>query len=310
MQARNLDTETIHIRSQKQKMWQTIVRNKTAVVGFVMLVLIAGVAILADDSFIALFQDRDAAPLIAPENPYAQNTVNRLKPPNDLHWLGTDEYGRDVLSRIVYGTRVSLIVGLCAALLGAVLGTLMGIVAGYAGGTTENIIMRLVDVLMAFPSLLMGLMLMAALHGFSISGMVKAIVAIGITSAPGFARLAHSSTLTTKQRVFVDAAHSIGASNSRILRLHIFPNIMGEVIVLMSLQTAQAIRVEASLSFIGLGVAPPTPTWGNMIREGMNHITYAPYLSVYPGLAILLTVLAFNLVGDGLRDILDPRLRE
>jgi len=310
LQIENQGPEIIQTRSQKQRAWQTFTRNKTAVAGVILLTIIAIVAIFADDWFIAVFQDREARPLLAPYDPYKQETVNRLQAPNSVHWLGTDEFGRDAFSRIIHGARVSLIVGLCAALLGGILGTSMGIVAGYAGGKTENILMRAIDVLMAFPSLLMGLMLMAALHQFPIPGIVKAILAIGITSAPGFARLAHGSTLSTKERVFVDAARSIGASGSRILRLHIFPNIMGEMVVLMSLQTAQAIRVEASLSFIGLGVAPPTATWGNMIRDGMKHITYAPYLSVYPGLAILITVLAFNLVGDGLRDILDPRLRE
>lgn len=309
MQLKDNSLEMKKPRSLKRIMWRSFIRNKTAVLGVILIIIIALVSIMADNWFIALFKGQEAKPLIAPFDPYEQDTYNRLESPNSNHPLGLDEYGRDVLSRIIHGGRVSLTIGIFAALLGGILGSSMGIIAAYSGKKTENIIMRGVDVLMAFPGLLMGLMLVSALHRFPISGMVKTIIAIGITSSPSFARLSHSATLSIKERVYIEAARSIGADRSRILRLHIFPNIMGELIVMMSLQIAQAIRVEASLSFIGLGVSPPTATWGNMIRDGMRHITYAPFLSVYPGLAILLTVLAFNLVGDALRDITDPYLR-
>lgn len=305
-----LKIEAMQLRSQRKRLWRTLLRNKTAVVGLVLIVIIAFVAIFADDWFIAVFQDRDPEPLIAPYNPYKQNPFNRLQPPSREHLMGTDDFGRDALSRIIYGARVSLIVGLGATLLAMVFGTTMGIVAGYAGGGTENLIMRAVDVLMAFPSLLMGMMVLAVLQQFPGSGLTKAIFGIGIIMASGFARVVHAATLTIKERDFVTAARAIGTGNPRILRRHILPNLVGEVVVLASLRTGQAIRVEASLSFIGLGVAPPTATWGNMIRDGMKHITYAPFLSVFPGLAILVTVLAFNLVGDGLRDVLDPKLQE
>lgn len=296
-------------RSRKSIMWRTFTRNKTAVIGVAMIIIIALISIFADNWFIASFKGEETKPLIAPFNPYLQDTYNRLQKPNSVHLLGLDEYGRDVLSRIIHGGRVSLIIGISAALLGGILGSSMGIIAGYMGKRVENIIMRGVDILMAFPSLLMGLMLVAALHRLPISGMIKTIIAIGITSSSSFARLAHSTTLSVKENVYIEAARSSGAGGFRIIGLHITPNILGDLIVMMSLQIAQAIRVEASLSFIGLGVSPPVATWGNMIRDGMRHITYAPFLSVYPGLAILLTVLAFNFVGDALRDITDPYLR-
>ncbi len=194
-------------------------------------------------------------------------------------------------------------VGTLSVLLGGVLGTMLGIVAGYSGGKTEDIIMRSVDVLMAFPSLIMGLMVLAVLG----AGLEKMVIAIGIMLAPAFVRVVHSSTLTIKENDFVMAARTIGASRVRILSAHILPNILGEAIVLGSIWTATAIRVEANLSFIGLGVAPPTPAWGTMIRDGTQYLTSASWLSIFPGLAILITVLAFNLLGDGLRDIMDPK---
>ena len=219
--------------------------------------------------------------------------------------MGLDAYGRDTWARIVYGTRVSLSVGLASVLLGGVLGTLMGLVAGYVGGRVENIIMRAVDVLMAFPSLIMGLMVLAVLGG----GVGKMILAIGIVLSPTFARVAHSATLMIKENEYVEVARSLGASQLRIIRSHVLPNILGEMVVLASIWIATAIRVEANLSFIGLGVSPPTPAWGTMIRQGTQHLGGAPRVSLFPGLAILITVLAFNLVGDGLRDVLDPRLQ-
>jgi len=290
------EVAAMQMRSQRKRLWRTLLRNRTAVVGMVTIVLIA---------FVAVF-----APLIAPYDPYEQDPFNRLQAPSREHLAGTDDFGRDSLSRIIYGARVSLVVGLGATLLAMIFGTSLGLVAGYAGGGTENFIMRVVDVLMAFPSLLMGMMVLAVLQQFPGSGLTKAIFGIGVIMASGFARVVHAATLTLKDRDFVTAALSIGTGNSRILRRHILPNLVGEVVVLASLRTGQAIRVEASLSFIGLGVAPPIATWGNMIRDGMRHITYAPWLSVYPGLAILITILAFNLLGDGLRDVLDPKLQE
>lgn len=280
------------LTSQRQRVWRTFLRNRAAIVGLVLTILVTCVAI--------------AAPLLAPHDPLDQSARNRLVPPSETYPLGRDTFGRDVLSRLIYAGRVSLVVGVASILLGGVIGTLMGLVAGYAGGKVENVIMRFVDVLMAFPSLLLGLTVLAVLG----PGLEKMIFAIGIMFSPGFARVVHGSTLSVKAQEFVEAARCVGARQTRILRLHILPNILGEIVVLASLWTASAIRVEASLSFIGLGVAPPTPTWGNMIRDGTPHLMNAPWLSVFPGLAILITVLAFNLLGDGLRDVLDPRLQQ
>jgi peptide/nickel transport system permease protein len=194
-------------------------------------------------------------------------------------------------------------VGILSVLLAGLVGTLLGLFAGYVGGKVEDVIMRSVDVLMAFPSLIMGLMVLAVLG----PGLTKMILAIGIMLSPAFVRIVHSTTLGIKSNDYVLAARSIGVSSLRMIRVHILPNVLGEVVVLASIYTATAIRVEANLSFIGLGVSPPTPAWGTMIRDGTQYLTTAPWISTYPGLAILVTVLAFNLLGDGMRDIMDPR---
>lgn len=280
------------VRREGRRLWSTFVRNRVAVVGFVLAILVTVLSV--------------AAPLITPRDPLAQDARTRLQPPDRTHVLGRDTFGRDVFARVLYAGRISLTVGLCSVLLGGAIGSVMGLVAGYSGGKLENLIMRLVDTLMAFPSLLLGLLVLAVLG----PGLFKMILAIGIMLSPAFARVMHGSALSLKKREFVEAARSVGAGTPRILRIHILPNVLGEVVVLGSLWTASAIRVEANLSFIGLGVSPPTPTWGNMIRDGTPHLLNAPWLSVFPGLAILITVLAFNLLGDGLRDVLDPHLRE
>ena len=288
----NRETHAPKLISQHQRVWRTFLRNREAVIGLILTILVIFVSA--------------AAPLIALQDPLDQSARNRLKSPDETYLLGRDTFGRDVFARVLYAGRVSLVVGVAAILLGGVIGTIMGLVAGYSGGKVENAIMRFVDILMAFPSLLLGLTVLAVLC----PGLEKMILAIGIMFSPGFARVVHGSTLSVKAHEFVEAARCVGAHQTRILRLHILPNVFGEIVVLGSLWTASAIRVEASLSFIGLGVAPPTPTWGNMIRDGTLHLTNAPWLSVFPGLAILITVLAFNLLGDGLRDVLDPRLQQ
>jgi peptide/nickel transport system permease protein len=293
----------VKMRSHTERLWHTFIRNRTALVGLVMVIIIVLVAIFADDWFIAWTLDRDPEPLLVDFDPNKQDTRNRLAPPGDEHLMGLDTYGRDVLARIVYGTRVSLMVGILSVALGGTVGTLLGLMAGFSGGKIEDVIMRSVDVLMAFPSLIMGLMVLAVLG----SGIPKMIIAIGIMLSPAFVRVAHSSTLGVKENDYVMAARALGVSRLRILRLHILPNIIGEAIVLGSIWTATAIRVEANLSFIGLGVAPPTAAWGTMIRDGTQYLTSSPWISIFPGLAILVTVLAFNLLGDGFRDIMDPK---
>jgi len=272
-------------------LWKIFKKNKTAVIGLVVALIVIFIAAIA--------------PLLAPYDPLEQNVSEKLTPPRTQYLMGTDVFGRDVLSRVIYGARVSLMVGVFSVMLAMVVGTAMGIYAGFKGGRIENLIMRGVDILMSFPNLIMGLMVMAILG----SGFIKLILAIGIVMTPRFIRIAHGSTLSIKEREFVDAAKAMGLSEWRIMTKHILPNILGEVLVMGALWVGTAIRIEANLSFIGLGVPPPTPTWGNMIREGLSHLTNAPWLSIFPGIAILITILSFNMIGDGIRDVTDPRIQ-
>jgi len=282
----------VKARGERGRLWRTFLRNRAAVVGLAMAVLVTILSV--------------GAPFFTSHDPLIQEAKFRLQAPDRGHILGRDPFGRDLFARVLFAGRISLLVGVCSVLLGGAIGSTLGLVAGYAGGRIENMIMRFVDILMAFPSLLLGLLVLAVLG----PGLLKMILAIGIMLSPAFARVMHGSALSLKKREFVEGARSVGAGPVRIVGWHILPNVMGEVVVLGSLWTASAIRIEANLSFIGLGVSPPTPTWGNMIRDGAPHLLNAPWLSVFPGLAILVAVLAFNLLGDGLRDVLDPHLRE
>lgn len=277
--------------SQSQRMWFTFLRNKTALAGGVLALIIILVAILA--------------PWISPFDPLEQNPYFRFEGMSKTHLLGTDNFGRDVLSRIIWGARVSLIIGIASVFLGMVVGTAMGMVAGYFGGKVENIIMRAIDVLMCFPDLILAIAVSAVLG----SNLFNLIITIGIVMIPRFARLAHSSLLSIKEREYVIAAQALGAPIPRIIIRHIFPNIFGEILVAGTLWIGVAIRLEANLAFIGLGISPPTPTWGNIIKEGVVVLINAPWVSVFSGLAILVTILSFNMLGDGIRDIADPRLR-
>jgi peptide/nickel transport system permease protein len=278
-------------RSEGQRIWATFLRNRLSLAGVVLAIGMTAASV--------------AAPLLTSWSPFTQDTIHRLRPPGGAHLLGQDTFGRDVFARILYAGRVSLLVGVGAVALGGVTGTGMGLAAGYYGGRMEGAVMRFVDILMAFPSLLLGLIVLAVLG----PGLGKMIFAIGIVLSPPFARIAHGATLSLVRQEFVDAARAVGAGAWRIVVGHLLRNILGELVVLCGLLAAGAIRIEASLSFIGLGVSPPTPTWGNMIREGTPYLIDAPWFSVAPGVAILLAVLAFNLVGDALRDVIDPRLR-
>lgn len=262
-------------------------------------VTLVGLALVALVIALAL-----GAPLVTAQDPSLQDAAHRLNGPDATHLFGRDTYGRDIFARVLYAGRVSLSVGLGAVILGALVGTLVGLFAGYSGRWIDSTLMRGIDILMAFPSLLLGLVVLAVLG----SGIQNMLLSIGLVLAPAFARVVHGATLSLKEREFVEAARSLGASHVRIVVRHVLPNVVGETLVLAGVLTASAIRIEASLSFIGLGVAPPTPTWGNMIRDGTPVLLSAPWLAVVPGLAILLTVVAFNLVGDGLRDVLDPRV--
>ncbi len=272
-------------------LWQALSRNRLSWVGIGLLLLIVLAAVLA--------------PSLAPHDPLQQNIAYRLEPPSAEFWLGTDSYGRDVLSRLIYGARVSLLVGFVAILIAMCIGSALGILAGYVGGLVDQLIMGLVDVLLSFPTLLLGLMV-AAMLGASLENL---IIAIAITEIAPFVRVARAPTIALKQRDFVEAGRALGYGPLRLMGVHILPNMVSDVVVLGSLWMASAIRTEASLSFIGLGVPPPAPTWGGMIREGFENILDAWWLTVFPSVAILLTVLALNLLGDALRDAIDPKLR-
>lgn len=276
---------------RQRALWVALKRNKLSWFGFGLLALIVILAVLA--------------PYVAPYAPNQQNILHRLRPPSTDFWLGTDTYGRDVFSRLLYGARVSLMVGVAAVLVAMVVGSIIGILAGYIGGFLDQLVMGFVDVMLSFPTLLLGLMV-AAMLGASLENL---IIAIAITETAPFIRVARAPTIAMKQRDFVDAGRSLGFGPIRIMGVHIFPNIASEIVVVGSLWTASAIRTEASLSFIGLGVQPPTASWGGMIREGFEKILSAWWLVVFPSLAILLTVLALSILGDTLRDAIDPKLR-
>jgi ABC-type dipeptide/oligopeptide/nickel transport system permease subunit len=248
-----------------------------------------------------------AAPLIAPLSPSAQFSDSVLKGPGAIerHLLGTDEFGRDILSRIIWGARVSLEVGLASVLFAFVFGVPLGIVAGVNGGGVETVIMRCADMLMAFPTLLLALIIVAALGG----SLVNEILAIGVALTPNFLRLARSLTLTIREQDYIVAARALGSGQLRVMARHVFPNTLYALVVVATLYIATAIRTEASLSFLGLGIPPPTPSWGNILSEGRQYIKCCPWITTFSGLAIMVAVLAFNLVGDALRDLLDPRLK-
>ncbi|MGG5818025.1 ABC transporter permease [Falsiroseomonas sp. HW251] len=265
--------------------------NPTTMVGLLICVAILLAAVLA--------------PWLAPHDPAEQDILSRLQPPGGDYPLGTDQFGRDILSRLMWGARISLSVSLSAIAIAMVIGGAIGMVSGYIGGRFDLVTMQAMDVLLSFPSLILGLIVVALLG----PDLVNLIVAIALTAIAPFARIARAPTLALKERAFVEAGRALGFSHARILFRHILPNITSEVMVMGTLWLATAVRVEASLSFIGLGVKPPTPTWGGMTRDGFENILDAPWLAVFPGVAILLLVLGLNMTGDGLRDATDPKLR-
>jgi peptide/nickel transport system permease protein len=248
-----------------------------------------------------------AAPLLAPLSPSAQFSDAVLKGPGvvERHALGTDEFGRDILSRIIWGARISLQVGLASVFFGFVLGVPLGIYAGYRGAHAELVIMRATDMLMAFPTLLLALIIVTALGGT----LFNEIMAIGVALTPNFVRLARSLTLTIRENDYIMAARAIGSGQLRVMARHVFPNALYALVVVATLYIATAIRTEAGLSFLGFGIPPPVPSWGNILSDGRQYIKCCPWITTFSGLAIMLAVLAFNIVGDALRDLLDPRLR-
>jgi peptide/nickel transport system permease protein len=267
-------------------------RNPRLFIGGTILVILITIAVIA--------------PLLPLPNPERGRAVSAYQPPSAEHWLGTDATGRDVLARVIYGARISLSVGLIAVLIGGIVGGGLGLLAGWRGGWFDTLVMRFVDGLLAFPTLLLAISITAALG----PRLENAMIAIGVINIPVFARLARGQTLQAKKREYIEAAQAIGIKPSRILRAHILPNILNPLVIQASLSLAAAILAEASLSFLGLGAQPPTPTWGADINTGRAWLSKNYWWMVIgPGMAIMLTVYAFNLLGDGIRDLLDPRMR-
>ncbi len=246
------------------------------------------------------------APLISPYDPIVQNTANRLMGPSAAHWLGTDDFGRDILSRIIYGSRTSMLVGVAATSIGLILGTLLGVMAGFVGKKTDQVIMRGMDILLSFPYILLAIVIMALLG----PGISNLMIAIGVSRLPIFARVARSIVLAIKHNEYVDAARTLGARDCRLLARHILPNVVPPLIVQGTASLAEAVVTAASLNFLGLGIQPPTPDWGAMVSDGRRYVFDKFFIPLFPGLAITVVVLSMNLVGDWVRDVLDPRQRQ
>lgn len=269
-----------------------ILRNKLALVGLIIVLILVIVAVFA--------------PFLAPHKPNEQSLDQVLKRPCINYPFGTDEFGRCILSRIIYGTRVSLEIGVAVATVSAITGVVLGLVAGFYGGVIDEIIMRGVDVFLAFPGLVFALVV-AGLLG---PGMFNVILALALVGWMGYARVVRGVVLAEKEKEFVETARALGASNFYIMYHHLLPNVITPVIIMISIGIGYAILAAAGLSFLGVGVQPPTPVWGSMLSYGKDYLQTAPHLTILPGVAIMITVLAFNFLGDGLRDLLDPRLKK
>jgi peptide/nickel transport system permease protein len=278
-------------RSAGSVVWRRLRRNRSAVLGLAILATFATCGVLA--------------PLLAPYDPYASDLEKSLRPPGPAHWLGTDELGRDILSRILYGARVSMVIGTIAVGIGVAVGVPVGLFSGYFGGWVDLLSQRAIDVLLAFPSTVLAILMVVILG----VGLVNVMVAVGVVSVPTYARLVRAQVLSLKEQEFVEAARALGAGTARIVFRHVLPNTLAVLIVQTTLQVASAILSAAALGFLGLGVQQPTAEWGAMLSTARQYIQLAPHTLLFPGLAIMLTVLGFNLFGDGLRDALDPRIR-
>lgn len=288
----SLNTDAVgRTRKPLAEFWKRFMRQKVALIALAFLILLTAAAVLA--------------PWVAPYDPSAPDYLNVLQGPSAAHWAGTDTYGRDIFSRIIWGARISLTVGFLSVSLGALGGVGLGIVAGYYGRWIDSAVMRLCDLLLAFPGILLAIAVIAILG----PGITNVIYAVAIFSIPVFARLARGTTLQLKQAVYVDAARAVGVADSVIMMRHILPGTLPNVIVYFSMRIGTSILTAAALSFIGLGAQPPSPEWGAMLADGRTYMGVADHLTLFPGLAIFLTVLGFNLLGDGLRDALDPKLR-
>jgi glutathione transport system permease protein len=279
-------------RSLWRDAWARLRRNRFAMAGGICMLLFILVGV--------------AAPLLAPYDPVAQDYDHLLEGPSLQHPFGTDNFGRDILSRVMYGARISLRLGLLGTVVGVAIGVLLGMIAGFYGGLADSFVMRLLDIQLAFPGLLLAITIITVLG----VGEINVIIAIGVFSVPVFARVLRGSILSLKQQEFVLAAEAIGVPDHRLMIVHLLPNALAPILVMATLRLGTAILTAASLSFLGLGVRPPSPEWGAMLSEGRAYLQLAPHVAIFPGIAILVTVLALNLLGDGLRDALDPRLRK
>lgn len=285
---------TVKKRSVAAEVWQRLCRNKMAMLGLGILVIMALGAIFAD-----VIADYDTMVV-------AQDVKNRLQGPSAAHWFGTDEFGRDIFARILHGSRVSLVVGLISVSVSLIIGGTLGAFAGFYGGRIDNVIMRIMDIFLAVPSILLAMTIVAALG----TDLIYVMLAIGVSGVPSYARIVRAAVMSVKDQEFVESARAIGASSSTIIFREILPNCMAPIIVQATLSVAGAILSTASLSFIGLGVQPPAPEWGAMLSSGRSFLRDSVHLTLFPGLAIVITILALNLLGDGLRDALDPRLKQ
>lgn len=295
-----MKVETVHkaevIKKQPQRrVWHRFTRvfwgRKLVFLSSILLLIMVFVAIFAEQ--------------VAPYDPYAQNLSQALQPPSSSNLLGTDSLGRDVLSRIIFGARTSLVVGISSVSLAALVGGVMGLLAGYFGGMTDSAISRFVDVMLALPAVILALAIGTVLG----SGMWTVVLALALGLAPSYARVMRGQVLSVREQDYIQAAKVIGSSSMRVIFRHVLPNCLSPMIVLMTMNLGVAILAEASLSFLGIGITPPQAAWGAMVSEGQRYLNSNPLLSFAPGGCVLLTVLAFNIVGDGLRDALDPRLR-
>jgi peptide/nickel transport system permease protein len=266
-------------------------KNKRAMAGLWMVLVFLVVAIFA--------------PWIAPHDPFEQNMQVMLEAPSIHHFFGTDEFGRDIFSRIIYGAQISLMIGIVGVLISIVFGVALGTISGYFGGFVDSLVMRIMDIFMAFPSFLLALAIVSVLG----PGMINVMIAIGIFSVPTFARISRSSVISIKNKEYIEAARAMGGTHLFIIWKHILPNSIAPIIVLSTMRIATAILTAAGLSFLGMGAQPPTPEWGAMLSTGREYLRTAPHVSTIPGLAIMFMVLAFNMLGDGLRDALDPKMK-
>lgn len=286
------ELEELQKKSQLKEIWKRLLRNKMAVVGMVVLIALILCAVFAKQ--------------LAPYGYDDQNLEERFQFPNAQHWFGTDNFGRDIYSRILYGAQISLKVGLISVAIAAVAGGALGAIAAYYGGFTDNLVMRILDVFLAIPGILLSLSIAAALG----PGLMNLMIAVGIGTVPNYARIVRASVLSVKEQEFIEAARCVGCSNGRIILRHIMPNCLAPIIVQATLGVASAILVASSMSFIGLGLQPPIPEWGAMLAVGRPFLRDYWYIVVFPGLTIMITIFSLNVFGDGLRDALDPRLKQ